>query len=332
MERVTIRQVAKEAGVSISAVSKAINDSGELNAATKEHILQVAKRLNYVPNMNGKNLKARQTKTIGLFIPSMKGRFYEVLTDTVVSECKKQGYSLIACFDRSPEDAAARILNQQIDGAIIMNPAIDDRYVQLIEKHGLPAVFLDRQIKSACMGSVLFDSYQDGQTVAKYLLSLGHREFGCMAGPENYYDSRMRVQGFRDVIEQAGGRLLPEHIWQGYYAREDARLAIEHYVANGGVMPSALFAVNDYSAIGCIEALQRLGVNVPQQVSVIGCDDIDIAEFMTPKLTTIHIAFDTMGRLAVESLLAMVHNGTEGRIHQIHGNIVIRDSCYMAAQ
>lgn len=329
MDRITIKDVARQAGVSISAVSKAMNNSTELNAATKEHILQVAKQMNYIPNINGRNLKAKEARTIGLFVPSMKGRFFGTLTDSVLSECEKNGYELIAFFDKNPEAAAARMLNRQIDGAIMMNPVVNMKHVQQLKKYKMPVVFLDREEQSEHMGSVLFDSYQDGKTAGKYLLSLGHKHFGYIMGPDCYYDSRMRVKGFEDAVSQAGGEIRDEHIWQGYYARDDSRRVISDYLDKGGKMPGALFAINDYSAIGCVEALQQHGIEVPGEVSVIGCDDIDITEFIMPPLTTIHIPFDIMGRLAVEQLLDIIRNEEKGTIKYLNGNIIIRDSCYV---
>lgn len=330
MDRITIKDVAQQAGVSISAVSKAMNNSTELNAATKEHILQIAKQLNYIPNVNGRNLKAKETRTVGLFVPSMKGRFFEVLTDSVLSECEKNGYELIAFFDKNPEAAAARLLNRQIDGAILMNPSLDARHIEQMKKYKMPVVFLNREEQGDRMGSVLFDSYHDGKIAGKYLLSLGHKQFGYIMGPDYYYDSRMRVRGFEDAVRQAGGEIREDHIWQGHYARSDSRKAISDYLDRGGKMPGALLAINDYSAIGCVEALLQHGIKVPEEVSIIGCDDIDIAEFMTPPLTTIHLSLGAMGRLAVEQLLHLIRNDDRGTIKYLNGNIVIRDSCYVA--
>lgn len=330
MNKVTIKDVAREAGVSISAVSKAMNGSPDLSDATKKNILQVVERLNYVPNVNGRNLKAKATKTIGLFLPSMTGRFYGMLTDSILSECERNGYELTAFFDKNPKAATARLLNQQIDGAIVLHPGIDQRYLELIKKHGVPTVFLNREECDANLGSVLFDSYQDGRTVGKYLLSLGHNRFGCIIGPEGYYDSRMRMKGFEDAVRQSGYEISREHIWQGYYAREDSRRVISEYLDKGGQLPGAIFAVNDYSAIGCMEALRQHGIKIPEEVSVMGCDDIDIAEFLTPPLTTVRIPVDSLGRMAVEMVLDIIRNEMQGMVRTLGGNIVIRDSCYVA--
>lgn len=329
MNRVTIRDVAREAGVSISAVSKAMNNSPEINEATREKILQVANKLNYIPNVNGRNLKARETKTIGLFVPSMRGRFYEVLTDYILVECEKNGYDLIAYFDKRPDAVVGRLLNQMIDGAIVMNYAINQDQIELMKSRNMPVVFLDREECNSHMSSILFNSYQDGKTAGKYLLSLGHRQFGFVMGPDNYYDSRMRRKGFEEAVLYAGGEIKEEHIWQGFYSREDSRRVISNYLEQGGVMPGAVFAVNDYSAIGCVEALRQHGVKVPEEVSVIGCDDIDVAEFLTPPLTTIRIPVESMGRMAVEQLLHLIRDDARGTIKQLEGNIIIRDSCYV---
>lgn len=332
MNKITIKDVAREAGVSISAVSKALNNSDEINEKTKENIINVAKRLNYIPNINGRNLKAKETKTIGLFVTSMTGSFFEILTDSALQCCERNGYDLNVFFYKKPETLIAALMNQRLDGSIILNPSLEQEHLDLIRKYQIPVVFLDREESDKNIGSVIFDSYQQGYMAAKYLLSLGHKEFGHVMGPKNNYDSIMRGQGFWDTVTQAGGEMKDEHFWQGFYSRESARDAVSDFLKRGGKMPSAVFAANDYSAIGCIEALQANGIKVPEQVSVIGCDDIDVAEFMTPSLTTIKVPFDTMGRMAVEMLLDILRNGAPGTVKRIEGNIILRDSCFVATR
>lgn len=332
MRKVTIKDVAREAGVSISAVSKALNNSGEINEKTKENILNVAKHMNYIPNINGRNLKAKETKTIGLFVTSMTGNFFEILTDSALQCCERNGYDLNVFFYKNPETLVAALMNQRLDGSIILNPSLEQEHIELIKKYQLPVVFLDREESGKNIGSVLFDSYQEGETAAKYLLSLGHKEFGYVKGPDNNYDSIMRGKGFWDTVTRAGGQMKAEHFWQGLYNRDSSRAEISAFLSRGGKLPSAIFAANDYSAVGCMEALRSYGIVVPQEVSVMGCDNIDVAEFIVPALTTIQVPFDTMGRMAVEMVLDILRNGVSGSVKRIAGSIILRDSCYAARQ
>jgi len=325
-KKVTIKDVAREAGVSISTVSNALNDVDVLHPDTKQHILEVAERLNYIPNINGRNLKAQATNVIGLFITSIKGPYYGTLADSIYTECLKHGYELNIFVSDKPNNIMTNILGKRVDGAIILNDWVKEPQIQMLLDNEIPTVFIDRELEGPCMSSVVFDSCYEGEQAARYLLELGHKHLAFVRGVKNNYDSIERQRGFEKVLRQAGIELQEDYILEGKFEQEVAYNAVKEFLEKGLPLPDAIFAANDESAIGTIEALIDEGIKVPEQVSVIGCDDIDLAKRVRPSITTIRTSFERQGAQSVERLVRMIKEGESGRIDTLHGRIIPRES------
>ncbi|MCU9613066.1 LacI family transcriptional regulator [Caldibacillus lycopersici] len=327
MSKVTIKDVAREAGVSISTVSNALNGVDVLHPDTKEHVLKVAKRLNYIPNLNGKNLKSSATKVIGLFITSLKGPYYDQLVDAISKECEKFGYELNIFITKNDRTALSNILGKRVDGAIISNEFIDEMDVLALEKAEIPIVFIDRERVSKTSASVVFDSYKGGQDVARYLINLGHKNIGYIRGYDHLYDDIERYAGFRATLEEAGIGFNEENLLVGYFEEDASFSAVKAFVKSGKELPDAIVAANDLSAIGCIKALKSEGILVPKDISIISFDNIDLSEYFSPPLTTVNNPIIRLGKLTVESLLGIIQGKTEGKLEKLQGSLVVRDSC-----
>lgn len=326
VRKVTIKDVAREAGVSISTVSNALNDVDVLHADTKKHILDVAKRLNYVPNLNGRNLKAKNTRVIGLFITSIKGAYYGVLADAVYQGCKRHGYELNIYISDKTDNMMTNIFGRRIDGAIILNEHIGEKEEKMLSDNQFPAVFIDRELQGETISSVVFDSYHEGEMVAKYLLELGHTTFAYIWGVDNNFDNMQRLKGFRDVLGRAGITLDEDYIIRGEFERDAAYHSMKEFLESTKPLPEAVFAANDLSAIGVIEALTEEGIRVPEDVSVIGCDDIEIVKLLKPSITTIRTSFEKQGDLSVTRLIGLITGEEKGRIDILQGRIIPRES------
>lgn len=324
--KVTIKDVAREAGVSISTVSNAINNVDVLHPDTKQHVLEVAQRLHYVPNLNGKNLKSQETNVIGLFLTSIKGPYYGVLADSIYQACKNHGYELNIFISDKTDNMMANILGKRIDGAIILNEWVQEEQVKLIAENEMPTVFIDREQKGQCISSVVFDSYHEGELAARYLLELGNKTFGFMRGLENNFDNIERTRGFMHVLRQAGIILQEDYIWRGEFEQNAAYHSMKTFLESGKPLPDAIFAANDVSAIGTIEALLEEGIRVPEQVSVLGCDDIDTARLFKPSISTVRTSFERQGTLAVNHLVSLIKNEEESSIDVLYGRIIPRES------
>lgn len=279
--KVTIKDVAREAGVSVSAVSNALNGVNVLHPDTKQYILEVVDRLHYIPNLNGKNLKTQETKVVGLFFTSIRGPYYSILADSIYQGCKKYGYELNIFIHDRADNMMANILGRRIDGAIILNDHVGEKEVKLLLENETPVVFID---------------------------------------------SAERLNGFRDVLKKAGITLEEDYILKGEYGREIAYNSVKDFLELAKPLPEAIFAVNDLSAIGTIEALVEEGIRVPEQVNVLGCDDIESARLVKPSVSTIRISFEKQGTLAINHLIRLIQGKEKGCIEILNGRIIPRES------
>jgi DNA-binding LacI/PurR family transcriptional regulator len=283
--------------------------------------------MNYIPNLNGKNLKSSATKVLGLFITSMQGPYYGVLTDAIYKECEKNGYELHVFLTKDDKNALSNILGRRVDGAIISNEWITEKHISTLEKTNTPIVFLDREKVSKTISSVVFDSYKGGQAVARYLVNLGHKKIGYIQGYEKTYDDAERFRGFKDTLEGFGLEFNNDHRLVGYFEEAASFSAVKAFIKSGKALPDAFFAANDLSAIGCMKALKSEGYRVPEDISVIGFDDIDISEFFNPPITTVNNPIVRQGMLAVDELLDIIQDKGEGKLHKLEGSLVVRESC-----
>jgi LacI family purine nucleotide synthesis repressor len=328
MEKVTIKDVAREAGVSISTVSNALNDVDVLNPETKSHVLKVAKRLNYVPNLNGKLLRNGETKMLGFFTTSVAGPYFYKLVESMSRECDRLGYGLNVFVTKDKQVIMSNILGRRVDGVIIYEELrIDEDEIVAMSKDKIKAVFLDRALKNETMGSVIFDSFEAGYEATKYLISLGHKKIAYISGVEEMFDSVQRREGYLAALRQYQLPTNEEYIIQGYFEEESTYNAIKSFLhISPDKIPDAFLAGNDLSAIGCIQALKSLGYEVPLDISVMGFDDIDIAQYFSPPLTTVRNQIARQGILAINHLVRMIQKKEQGSVQKLAGELVVRGS------
>lgn len=327
MKKVTIKDVARTAGVSISTVSHALSGGGSLKPETRQRVIEIATQMHYMPDLYGSNLRAKETNIIGLFVASMAGSYYGVLADTLYNSCKKKGYDLDIYITDYSSQVTKKIMSKRIDGAVILHSGLTYDDVNILKKIEIPVVFLDREISHKYIGSVVFDSYGAGRQIGEYFIRMGFKNMAFIQGAMGTYDSLERYKGYRDALAEAGLQLKNTNILYGAFEKTTSYYAMKGFIESGNELPDAIFAANDLSAIGCIEALSEAGIKVPQDVSVVGCDDIDISEWYRPALTTIKTHFEKHGELAAKQLLSMIQEGSDGTVEKIHGELVERDSC-----
>lgn len=326
MAKITIKDVAKEAGVSIATVSNALNDIDVLKPETKAHVLEVAERLRYIPNINGRGLKSGKTKVIGLFVSCIESSYYGILAESIFNECQKYGYELVVHVSHLERNIMRYILGQRVDGAIILSNRIENDDVDVLVDAKIPTIFLDREVLTEKCGSVLFDSYNDGAMAAKYLLDKGFTRLGYIMGIVKSYDDARRYEGYKSTIEKYGFKLQDDYVLTGSFERKPSYEATKNFLKRGIELPDAIFAANDWSAIGCIEAMQEAHIQVPKDVSIMGCDDIDLCEWFRPKLTTIHTEYKKQGYYAVQKLIKIISEEEKGSIIKLDSGIVERES------
>ncbi|BCK00981.1 LacI family DNA-binding transcriptional regulator [Anaerocolumna chitinilytica] len=328
MKKATIKDVAKEAGVSISTVSNALNNSPLVSEDTKNRIIQIAENIKYVPNMNGKMLKARKSMTVGVFSSSVSGHYFYILVDSVFKELRRRGFGLNIVINKDKRALLSNVLSKNFDGIIVFdNERVGEHEVELIVQNQIKTVFLDRDLNGADVSSVLFDSYKSGYDLTKYLIHLGHKRIYFIEGEENTYDNLERKRGYTTALKEIGVEIKEEYFFKGMFEESYAyNDVISRFRLGNSQIPDAIVAANDYSAIGCIKAFSRLGYRVPEDISVVGFDDIEVARYFTPTLTTVRNPIARQGIRAVEILMDMMNNDMPGVSEHLAGEIIYRDS------
>lgn len=326
MAKVTIKDIAREAGVSISTVSNALNGVNVLKPETREHILEIADRLNYIPNLNGRNLKSKSTKVIGLFVTSLKGPYFATLADIMVWECQRHGYELNIFVTWDGKSTITSILGKSMDGCVILSGDVDEKGVEQIQKMEVPTIFLDREVKSDKVSSVIFDSYKDGEAVAEFLIKRNVKKIAYIAGIAHNYDSIERAKGFTERLAKEGIILDSDYILRGEFEKEVAHASTKEFLKKGLPLPEAFFAANDLSAFGCMDALREEGYKVPRDAMVIGVDDVEFCEWHRPTLTTVKTGYEKQAVVAIRKLVKMINGEETGDIIKLHGHLIERKS------
>lgn len=318
--RTTIKDIASYTGFSVTTISLVLNNKAKkIPKSTKDTILEAAEKLNYHPNQLAVGLVKKRTETIGLVISDVSNVFFSNLAKGVEDACRKKGWNVILCNtnDNHERDMSyiQVLADKGVDG-ILFCMSLDStkekamESIQLLEKLKLPFVMVDRFLESADCCSVFVDHRQGGYIAAKHLIELGHTRIGCITGPLQLEDSMERLKGYERAMEEAGITLDQELIFKGNYNRESGVEAVD-YLMDKKV--TALFAFNDMSAYGAYNRLHRKGLSVPDDISLIGYDDIFFSELLDVPLTTIHQPVYDMGVEAVRQLIGEVENESNTR-------------------
>ena len=328
--RVTIKDIAREAGVSPQTVSRAINDKGEISSQTQERILRIAERLGYRPNSIARSLATRRTQNIGLVVPDVSNPFFANVARGIEDAAHQANYNVFLCnTDENIERENSAILTleaQRVDGLILCSSRLSEQQLLKLAERYQPLVLVNRQIDHAQTGCVRVDDRKGAAEATDYLLRLGHRNIGLLAGPTTSHSGRDRVQGYRQAM-QAHAQEVPSG-WQVHCPPqvEGGRIAARELL-NRAPELTALLAYNDLVAVGALRACAELGRRVPQDCAIIGCDDVLLAALVSPALTTIHIPTYNLGRQALGLLLALIHEESEQVAPiTVSPHLVIRDS------
>ncbi|MGL6260952.1 LacI family DNA-binding transcriptional regulator [Vibrio sp. WXL103] len=310
--RPTIKDVAREANVSISTVSYAINNSDRISEKTRNHVLEVAKRLNYSANSNAKRLRQKNVGAIGIFFNSWFGPIYSELVQGIERKVHEMGYDLIACslFGGAESTAHRYLKDQMIDGAIILSNAFDDEFLKNVASSDLPIVALDRELKAPHIYNILIDNFGGAFGATKHLINGGNEGVHYFCGPDDSYDNQKRLEGYIAALGFFNVKFDNDLIIRSDFTEEDAYLKMKEIIEKGDV-PKAIFSANDEMALGIIRAAREGGIKIPQQMKLVGFDNIRDSERTAPALSTVtHQKYD-MGVKAVEVLFNAMNGEKE---------------------
>jgi DNA-binding LacI/PurR family transcriptional regulator len=326
--RPTIYDVARLAGVSTATVSRALNDTGQIAAATRRSIAAAVEQLGYRPNTIARSLVTRSTQTIALLLPDITNPFYAELVSGIQEQVLAEGHTMLLCTTESDPEREESYLNllhaKQVDGALVDGLVLPPDRIARFVREGFPIVCLDRDVDSPAVPLVQVDNRLGARLATAHLLELGHTRIGHIAGAAGLGISAERVAGYRDALAVAGVGPDPRLLAAGTFTEQgghEATLALlEHDV-------TAIFAANDLSALGAINALTGSGRRVPGDVSVVGFDDVRLAAYTSPPLTTVHQPAREIAERATQLLLGLTAGRKPAELVQLlEPRLVVRAS------
>ncbi len=324
---VTIKEVAKKANVAVSTASYALNGIKKVSPETKEKVVQAARELNYRKNGFASDLKRNSTKTLALILSDLSGPFYSELIRGVQDVATDHGYDLIACSAIGGENStAAKFLTEhRVDGCIVLAHNITDEMLKNVAHHNFPIILLDREIEVDSTVHVRVNNKKGGFKATEYLIQNGHTDIAFVSGPSNSYDNKMRFAGYQEALQAYNIELQNKWVVSGNFTREGGESAANILAAQDQV-PTAIFFANDEMAVGGMEAFQKRGISIPNDISIIGFDDILEAKYVYPKLTTIRQPKYEMGASATHIIFQILKNEKVNPTFELHTDLIIRES------
>jgi LacI family transcriptional regulator len=306
---VTLEEIARAAGVSPSTVSRILNGTARVLPAKQLAVEQAIARFDYRPNVLARSLASGRTETIGVLTQTVSSPFYAEWLRGIEDGLHEPGFTPLFVSSRwNVKDEMARMeqfIARRVDGIILLHAQLDEPSLIGYSRHA-PLLVLGRSVQSsAVLASLPIDNLQGARDATRHLIEQGHRRIAFIAGPPNHEDAIERLDGYRSALEEAGIAFDPELVEQGDYLETGGVAAMERLCERGPSF-SAVFCANDQTAYGARLTLFRRGVRVPEDVSLVGFDDLPTSSYMTPPLTTVRQPTYEIGRLAAEAMVRMI--------------------------
>jgi LacI family transcriptional regulator, galactose operon repressor len=329
-QRPTIYDVARLAGVSTATVSRALNGTGQIAPATRATIEAAVEQLGYRPNTIARSLVTKSTQTIALLLPDITNPFYAALVSGIQQTALAQGWTMLLCTtesDAEREELYLRVLRaKQVDGALVDGLVLPpDRIARFVED-GFPIVCLDRDIDSRSIPLVQVDNRLGGRIATRHLVDLGHTRIAHVTGAGELGISDERLAGYRDALTEAGLPVDFQLVEEGRFTDDGGHDAARRLLERQPDL-TAIFAANDLSALGVMNAVAEAGRRVPDDVSVVGFDDLHLSAYTSPPLTTIRQPAVEIATLATEILIGLTRGQQAERMrHLLEPELVVRAS------
>ena len=326
---VTIKDVAKEAGVSLMTVSRVINNKEHIASATREKVQAALEKLNYMPNISARNLVLQKTDFLGLVVPDISNPFFGDLVKASEKIARDRGYSIILGDSDGDVEAEKEYIEafrgRMCEAIILVAPRAEDRVLQELNKK-IPVILVDRKIDDDEIIQVYLDNAGGAYSAVKHLLQLGHKRIGFVMGPENVPNSHRRKAGYIKALKEFGIEHNPDLEFQGEFNVETGKEAFNKFSSLENP-PTAVFNSNDLMAFGFVIAARNAGYSIPDDFSVVGFDDIFLSSLMEPSLTTVKYPFVDMGTQAIKMLLDSFDTNNKVTINEnLKHELIVRKS------
>lgn len=328
---VTIRDVAREAGVSIATASRALHKSHLVAEDTCKVVRAAADRLLYTPHGAARSLSTSRTHTIGVLLPDLYGEFFSEVIRGIDQTVQRTGYHCLLSSARHggpPLEAALRSMRGRVDGLILMSPEFSGDLSRRALPEGFPVVLINSAPADLPFGSLTVANFEGARSMVRHLARRGHRRIAIIKGAEGNFDATERLRGYRTALKEAGLPNPPELEISGDFS-EAAGDAAARILLTLEARPTAIFAANDGMAIGALFALRGAGVRVPQDIAIGGFDDIPMARYVEPALSSVHIDISALGEHAAARLLSTLEGGPDRNLSRetLPATLVVRRSC-----
>jgi len=328
--RVTIADVAEQAGVSYQTVSRVINDKPDVSPTTRQRVRAIIKEIDYRPSHIARSLATARTATIGLVVPDIANPYFSDIALGVEQFAYDQDYNVLLCNtneDLTREiDVLLMLEDKRVDGVIVCGLRQASGPLQTAISHFRAAVLVNRELDDIVLPAVMIDDMSGGHLITQHLLNSGRRAIGFVAGPQTSYSGAGRMRGYQQALAEAGVAYHEEWVRYCRPVVEDGQKVAGNLLAEKPLL-DALFCYNDLVAVGALRACISLGRRVPQDVAIVGFDDVRLAALVTPSLTTCRVPRFEIGSLAMELLLNRIDGSDEGReLINITPELVIRES------
>ena len=316
---ITIKDVAKQAGVSISTVSRAFNNYADISDSTRKNILEIAENLGYSPNIVAKSLSGTKNYRLALLVEDYNESdyiIYEMLMafKSVVSDYGYETIILSTTSDMQKGQKLEKLFKEkQLDGALILGLKMTDDYFRQLEGMSYPCVLHDVFIKNPRVGCVGVDNIKGSIVAVEHLLDAGHKKIGFINGHKDALVSYERLDGYYLALSRRGIKIEDDLIISGGFSYEGGKSAVEELIKNHSDI-TAIYCASDLMALGAIEGLKNMGYDIPNDISIVGFDDINLCNFVTPRLTTIRQDREKIGKAAANLILSIISEQYLGRI------------------
>jgi DNA-binding LacI/PurR family transcriptional regulator len=326
---ITLKDVAKEAGVSVMTVSRVINNKEYIADETRNRVKAALKKLDYKPNINARTLVTKKTDFLGLIVPDIANPFFGHLVQAAENIARKRGYSVILGDSGGDPEAEQEYIEafrgRMCDAMILIASRVKDELIIELNRT-IPLVLVDRHIDDNDVIQVWLDNKKGAFSAVEHLISLGHRRIGFIMGPENVPNSFRRRIGYLEALEKHDITPEKQLVVQGDFNRETGARAFEVFNSLDE-KPTAVFGSNDLMALGFIQKAREHNLSVPEDYSVVGFDDIFLSSMTEPPLTTVHYPIVEMGIVAIQDLLnSLESKETATLASQLKHTLVVRHS------
>lgn len=328
----SLKDVAKKAGVAIGTASRVLNNNSTVTSEMRERVLKAMEELGYTPNGIARSLKTKQTFTIGVMIPDIHNPFYTKLVSGIENVAKKHSYNIILCNTDLNRDAEIKTLNmfmeKKVDGIIFTSNTVDEELAAEFQKCNIPIVLAATSYDKQDFYSVIIDNEQAAYEVVDYLCSLGHKKIVMLAGEKNDPNAGIpRIDGYKRALKKNNIEFNESLVYEGDYKYKcgyDNMIKI----IDKGEMPTAIFAASDATAIGAAKALLERRYRIPEDISIVGFDGIEVTEYFHPAITTVEQPRFNIGVESMKLLIKLINKEEVEKKHIIlNYELLLRESC-----